>query len=94
MGSKARWETLVTKNSLLTSLAYGLSFLELKNVFSRKRKISLIQLNTKLVWEIFSSTRSRDRTGTTSQSLVFETSASTNSAIRAVFALINFGVQK
>ena len=35
----------------------------------------------------FFSTRSRDRTGTASLPLVFETSASTNSAIRAVLSL-------
>ena len=41
----------------------------------------------------FNCTRSRDRTGTALLPLVFETSASTNSAIRAIkqeVAIVNF----
>ena len=39
-------------------------------------------------------TRSRGRTGTISLSLVFETSASTNSAIRACFGILEIGNAK
>ena len=43
--------------------------------------------------EFFVSTRSRGRTGTASRPLVFETSASTDSAIRAVVLYASLAVK-